>query len=127
MDTQCQIPNPHELLDQVNRFEQLTQAQEARDLYSEMSELLEYDGQDTMAGFFLYVSECYDDINGQDHRNLDDYTRATLGYFRWQYHNIIPTPEETKSAARCARIIVPEELRPIMKDLAAQNPALAIP
>ena len=45
MDNQCEIPNPHELLDQVNRFEQFTQAEEARDLYSEMSELLEYDGQ----------------------------------------------------------------------------------
>ena len=122
-----QIPNPHELLDQVNRFEQFTQAEEARDLYSEMSELLKHDGKNLMADFFLYVSMCYDDIDGQDHRNLEDYTRATLGYFRRQYHNIIPTPEETESAARCALFIVPEELRPIMNDLAGQNPALAIP
>ena len=122
-----EIPNPHELLNQVNRFEQFTQAEEARDLYSEMSELLEYDGKNLMADFFLYISECYDDINGQDHGNLDDYTQATLGYFRWQYHNIIPTPEETKSAARCALMILPEELRPIMNNMAGQNPGLAIP
>ena len=127
MDNQCQNPNPHELLDQVNRFEQLTQAEEARDLFAEMSQLLEHDGKDLMADFVMYVSECYDDINGQDHRHLDDYTRATFSYFRWQYHNIIPTPEETKSAAHCALIILPEELRPIMNDLAGQNPALAIP
>ena len=75
MDTQT--PNPHELLDQVNRFEQLTQAEQARDLFAEMSQLLEHDGKDLMADFVMYVSECYDDINGQDHRNLDDYTRAT--------------------------------------------------
>ena len=92
-----------------------------------MSQLLEHDGKDLMADFVMYVSECYDDIDGQDHRNLDDYTRVTFGYFRRQYHNIIPTPEEIESAARCALIIVPEELRPIMNDLARQNPALAIP
>ena len=95
-----QTPNPHELLDQVNRFEQLTQAEQARDLFSEMSQLLEHDGKNLMADFVMYVSECYD---------------------------IIPTPEETKSAAHCALIILPEELRPIMNDLAGQNPALAIP
>ena len=122
-----QTPNPHELLDQVNRFEQLTQAEEARDLFAEMSQLLEHDGKNLMADFVMYVSECYDDINGQDHRNLDDYTRVTFGYFRRQYHNIILTPEEIESAARCALFIVPEELRPIMNDLAGQNPALAIP
>ena len=127
MDNQCQTPNPHELLDQVNRFEQFTQAEEARDLFAEMSQLLEHDGKDLMADFVMYVSMCYDDINGQDHQNLDDYTRATLGHFRWQYHNIIPTPEEIESAARCALIILPEELRPIMNALAGQNPALAIP
>ena len=108
MDNQDQTPNPHELLDRVNAFEQLTQAKEARDLFSEISELLEHDGQDAMAEFVLYISMCYDDINGQDHRNLDDYTRIALGYFRWQYHNIIPTPEETEGAARCA-LTVPTE------------------
>ena len=122
-----QTPNPHELLDQVNRFEQLTQAEQARDLFSEMSQLLEHDGKDLMADFVMYVSECYDDINGQDHRNLDDHTRVTFSYFRWQYHNIIPTPEESECAARSALTILPEQLRPILNALAGQNPALAIP
>ena len=123
-----QTPNPHELLDQVNRFEQLTQAEEARDLFAEMSQLLEHDGQEP-DGRLRHV--CLRVLRRHQRTGPPEPGRLHPSHIRLlppaipQHHPNAGGNRER--SARCALFIVPEELRPIMNDLAGQNPALAIP
>ena len=126
MHNQCNATNPDPLLDRVNRFEQFTQAEQARDLFSEISELLQHDGHHAMSEFINHISMCYDDIDGQDHQNLGDYTTVALTYFRRYCHNITPTPAEISCAIRCTQIL-PEAVRPSLNALTGQEPAPATP
>ena len=126
MHNQCNTKTLDTFLDRVNRFEQITQAEEARDLLSEISELLQNEGDHAVSEFVNHISMCYDDIDGQDPKHLADYTTIALAYFRQHCHNLTPTPAEISCAIRCTHIL-PEALRPSLNALTGQTPAQAMP
>ena len=84
--------------------DQELEAQTARDIFCEISLLLNQRGDREMAELANHISRCYGDPDGQEHRDLPAMTLALMGWLRWTTQGELPKGAEASQAlgrARC--------------------------
>ena len=81
------------------------EAEAARDIFCEISLLLNQRGDHEMAELAHHISMCYGDPDGQDHRDLPDMTLALMGWLRWTTQGELPKGAEASRALERARCL----------------------